>query len=348
MTKTDYYEVLDVERNADGATLKRAYRKLAVKYHPDRNPDDPTAEERFKEAAEAYAVLSDPEKRRRYDRFGHEGMQGGGVGGFNGFDDIFSRFGDIFGDIFGFSGGGARGGIRRGADLRLDLSISFEEAVFGTERHVPINRFEACGDCRGSGAAEGSKPENCSTCGGRGQVVHSQGLFMISTTCPRCNGTGQVIRNACPTCGGKGRERIEKRVKIKLPPGVDNGTRLRLAGEGESVGQGGEPGDLFVFVRVEPHPLFERDQDDLHCELPVSIVQATLGDKLELPTLDGSVKVKIPAGAQPGTRIRLAGEGVPRLQVRGRGDLYVHLKVVVPSKVTRKQRDLLRQFAEAG
>jgi len=346
-TKSDYYEVLGVPRDADQAAIKRAYRKLAVQYHPDRNPDDPEAEERFKEAAEAYEVLSDAEKRRLYDRHGHEGLRGAGFQGFAGFDDIFSHFGDIFGDIFGFGGAGrARRGNRRGADLRLDLSISFDEAMQGVEREVPIHRWESCDCCAGSGAEPGTRPETCSTCSGRGQVVHSQGLFMISTTCPRCHGSGELITHACGTCQGRGRVRVEKRVRVPIPAGVDSGNRIRISGEGEPGEPGTMPGDLYVFIRVEPHPFFTREEDDLHCEIPIGIVQATLGAKLEVPTLNGAERVTIEPGTQPGEVVRLSGRGVPRLRGRGRGDLYVHIRVVVPRKVSRKQRDLLEKFAE--
>ena len=348
MAKRDYYEVLGVPRDADAAAVKRAYRKLAVKFHPDRNPDDAEAEERFKDAAEAYEVLSDAEKRGLYDRYGHEGLKGAGFTGFSGFDDIFSHFGDIFGDIFGFGGGGRGGrrGGRRGADLRYDLTISFEEAAKGTTRKVNVDRSEPCGTCKGTGAEPGSRPEACSTCGGRGQVVHSQGLFMISTTCPRCQGAGRVVTSPCNACEGAGRVRVENVVEVEVPPGVDTGTRIRHRGEGEGADGGGVPGDLYVFIHVQPHPFFERDGSDLHCEVPVSIVQATLGAKLEVPTLEGSEKVKISAGTQPGEVIRLGRKGIPHLRGRGRGDLYIHVKVVVPRKVSRKQRDLLQKFAD--
>ena len=344
--KADYYAVLGVPRDADPSDIKRAYRKLAVQYHPDRNPDDPEAEERFKEAAEAYEVLADAEKRRTYDRFGHEGLKGSGFQGFSGFDDIFSHFGDIFGDIFGFGAGRARRGNRRGADLRLDLGISFEEAMRGVQREVPIHRWESCDRCGGSGARPGTRPETCSTCAGRGQVVHSQGLFMISTTCPRCHGSGEIVASACDPCEGRGKVRVEKKIKVPIPAGVDTGNRIRVSGEGEPGEHGAPPGDLYVFLRVEPHEFFQRDEDDLHCEIPISIVQATLGDKIDVPTLDGRERVKIEGGTQPGDVVRLSGKGVPRLRGRGRGDLFVHVRVVVPRKVSRKQRDLLQQFAD--
>lgn len=345
--KVDYYDVLGVPRDADAATIKRAYRKLAVQYHPDRNPDDPSAEERFKQAAEAYEVLADAEKRRIYDRFGHEGLKGSGFQGFSGFDDIFSHFGDIFGDIFGFGGAGrTRRGNRRGADLRLDLTITFQEAMRGVEREVPIHRWESCDRCSGSGAEPGTRAETCTTCAGRGQVVHSQGLFMISTTCPRCHGSGELITHACKTCEGRGKVRIEKKVRVPIPAGVDSGNRIRISGEGEPGEAGSLPGDLYVFIRVEPHTFFTREEDDLHCEIPISIVQATLGAKIDVPTLDGHERVSIEGGTQPGDVIRLSGRGVPRLRGRGRGDLFVHVRVVVPKKVSRKQRDLLEKFAE--
>ena len=348
MAKRDYYEVLCVERDVDGTTLKRAYRKLAVQFHPDRNPDDAQAEENFKEAAEAYEVLSDPQRRQTYDRFGHRGLEQTGFTGFSGFDDIFSHFEDIFGDIFGFGGGG--GGRRsrrgRGADLRFDMALAFEEAVFGVEREIRVQRWESCVHCGGSGAEPGSQPTTCATCKGRGQVVHSQGLFMLSTTCPHCRGAGQIVTDTCNGCEGRGKERVAKTITVKVPAGVDNGTRIRLSGEGEPGDGGGIPGDLYVFVRVEPHEFFERDDDTLHCEVPLSIVQATLGDKIDVPTLDGSERLKVRAGTQPGDVQRVRRKGVPRLRGSGRGDLYVHFKVVVPSKVSRKQRDLLQKFAE--
>ncbi len=346
MAKRDYYEVLGVPRDADAATIKSAYRKLAIQHHPDRNPDDAQAEELFKEASEAYEVLSDADKRRTYDRLGHEGVRNSGFTGFSGFDDIFSHFGDIFGDIFGFGGGGGARRPRRGADLRLDLSISFEDAAGGVNKEVAIPRWENCARCNGTGAEPGTEPETCATCGGRGQVVHSQGLFMVRTTCPRCRGGGQIISSVCSACRGEGRIRVEKKVTVKIPAGVDEGTRIRIGGEGESGGQG-MAGDLYVFLHVEPHPLFERDGEDLHMELPVGMIQAALGDKVEVPTLEGDRSLKIPPGTQPGEVLRVSGAGVPRLRGRGRGDLVVHVRVVVPDKLSRRQKDLLCQFADA-
>ncbi len=341
----DYYEILDVPRDADEATIKRAYRRLALKYHPDRNKEA-GAEEKFKEASEAYQVLSDASRRELYDRYGHEGLKSSGFSGFSGFDDIFQHYGDIFGDIFGFERGSRRnGGRRRGADLRYDLTLPFEDAVQGTVREIPITRFEPCVHCQGTGAAPGTRPQTCGTCGGRGQVVHSQGLFMISTTCPRCRGAGRVVAEPCRACEGRGKEQVQKIVKVRVPAGVDTGTRIRVPEEGEPGEAGGYPGDLYVFVAVEPHPAFERDGDDLHCEVTIDFVQATLGATVEVPTLDGSRRVDLDPGVQPGETIRLRNQGVPHLRGHGRGDLFLHVRVTIPTRVSKKQRQLLEQFA---
>ena len=347
MVKRDYYEILGVARNASAADIKKAYRQAAVKFHPDRNPDNPEAEENFKAAAEAYEVLSDPDKREVYDAYGHDGLKGQGFQGFRGFDDIFSHFGDIFGDMFGFGGGQrARTGPRRGSDLRFDLKITFEEAAFGCKKEVPIARFERCVHCGGSGAAHGTSPETCASCGGRGQVVRSQGHFMISTTCPVCRGKGTVIRDSCDVCQGTGKERVERKISVKIPPGVNTGTRIRLSGEGEPGERGGYAGDLYVFISVESHPLFERDDYDVHCEVPLSFVQAALGAKLDVPTLWGQETLKIKPGTQPGEVVKLKGKGIPRLQSFGKGDHYVHLRVVIPTELTREQKKLLEKFAD--
>lgn len=347
--KRDYYEVLGIGRNAADDEVKKAYRAQAFKYHPDRNPDNPEAEEMFKAAAEAYEVLSDREKRAVFDQYGHEGLRGQGFQGFRGFEDIFSHFGDIFGDMFGFGGGGgqrARTGPRRGADLRFDMSITFEEAANGCKKEVPIARYERCVHCAGNGAAAGTTPETCASCGGRGQVVRSQGHFMISTTCPVCRGRGTVIREQCEICQGSGKERVERRISVKVPAGVNTGTRIRLAGEGEPGERGGQGGDLYVFLSVEPHAVFERDDYDVHAEVSLTVVQAALGVKLQVPTLWGDETVKVPAGTQPAEVIKLKGKGIPRLQSFGKGDHFIHLRVVIPRDLTREQRKLLEKLGD--
>jgi molecular chaperone DnaJ len=349
MQKRDYYEVLGVSRASSADELKKAYRKLALKYHPDRNPGDKNAEERFKEAAEAYEVLSDPKKRQIYDSYGHEGLQGSGFTGFRGFEDIFSSFGDIFEDFFSFGFGGRgrpRTAARPGNDLGYALDLSFEEAAFGTEKEIELDAFAACDACSGSGAQPGSREATCPMCQGRGQVVQSQGFFRISTTCSRCNGTGSVLTAPCGECRGEGRVRRRKRVQVKVPPGVDSGTRLRLRGEGETGHRGGPPGDLYVQLQVRPHGFFERDGDDLYCRVSISFVQAILGDHIELSTLDGSKTIEIEPGTQPGTVIRYPGEGVPHLRGYGRGDLLVEVHVTIPTHISRRQGELLREFQQ--
>jgi molecular chaperone DnaJ len=349
MDKRDYYEVLGVSRNATSDEIKKAYRKLARKYHPDANPDDKDAEAKFKEISEAYVVLSDPEKRAGYDRFGHAGADGQGFGGFEGFGD-FGGLGDIFEMFFG--GGGRtrrRTGPERGQDIRTDMEISLEEAAFGLEREVKVPRVETCGTCGGSGAAAGSKPKTCLACAGTGQVQFTQstpfGRIVQSRTCDRCRGTGQVIEKPCPTCRGAGSVRKTRSIKVKVPPGVDNGSRLRLAGEGEAGTRGGPPGDLYVYIHVKQHKLFRREGDDLICEIPLSFVQAALGDEIDVPTLEGKEKLKIPEGTQPGTVFRIRGKGVPHLSGFGRGDQHVRIKVMIPGKLSEKQKELLREFA---
>ena len=300
VTKRDYYEVLGIARSASDQEIKSAYRKLALKFHPDRNPDDPEAEEKFKEASEAYSVLSDSQKRGNYDRFGHQGVRG--ATGFNPAD--FSDFADIFGDFFGFGdifgggGGQRRQRARRGSDLQYDLEVNFEDAVFGLNTEIQFPRVQNCDACEGSGAAPGSRPVTCTTCSGRGQVYYQQGFFSVGRSCPNCRGTGRTIENPCPTCNGAGQVRQSRKMKINIPPGVDHGTRLRLTGEGEAGPQGGPPGDLYVLLRVREHPIFERNNDDLHCEVPINIAQAALGAEIEVPTLEGTEKLKIPAGTQ--------------------------------------------------
>jgi molecular chaperone DnaJ len=350
MEKRDYYQVLGVSRQAKEEELKKAYRKLALKFHPDRNPGDNEAEERFKEAAEAYEVLCDANKRQIYDAYGHEGLQGTGFSGFRGFDDIFSSFGDIFEEFFSFGFGGARPrqrtAARPGNDLAYDLVLAFDEAVFGTEKEIEVGMAIVCDTCRGSGAEADSREGTCPLCQGRGQVIQSQGFFRISTTCSRCEGSGSVLTSPCAKCRGQGRLKGEKRVQVKVPPGVDNGTRLRLRGEGEGGYRGGPPGDLYVRLHVQAHEQFEREGDDLYCKLSVSFVQAILGDRLEISTLDGTKAVDVQPGTQPGTVLRYSGDGVPHLRGHGRGDLFVEVNVHLPDRITPRQEELLREFQQ--
>lgn len=344
----DYYEVLGVERNATDKDIKRAYRKLAMEYHPDRN-SAPDAEEKFKEASEAYEVLSDTQKRSLYDRAGFDGLRGAGFSGFSGMgvEDIFSSFGDIFGDLFGFGARARRGGggVQRGSDLRYDLTIDFEEAVFGTEKEITIDRHVACEACSGSGAAPGSKLVTCATCHGRGQVVHGQGLFLISTTCPACQGRGASHTDPCASCSGSGRTKARRSMKVRIPAGFDDGMSLRYAGEGEAGPRGGPPGDLYIAVSVRPHATLKRDGDDLIAELPISMVQAALGGEVTFQGVEGEEKLDIPSGTQPNEIITLRRKGVPRLRGNGRGDLHVVVKVEIPRSLTQRQRELLEELA---
>ena len=348
MTKRDYYEILGIEKNATDDEIKKNYRRLAMLYHPDRNPGDKEAEENFKEAAEAYEVLSDPQKKDIYDRYGHEGLNGTGFRGFSGFDDIFSSFGSIFEDIFGYSSGRSRTAARAGADLRYDLQISFMEAAFGVSTEVEIIKMELCRQCSGSGAAPGTNPETCPRCGGRGQITQSSGFFSISSTCSYCKGEGTIITNPCKTCRGAGKEQIKKTVSLKIPAGVESGSRLRLKGEGETGQFGGPPGDLYVFIHVQPHDLFERRGNDIYCRVPISFVQAALGATIEVPTLNGTEALKIPKGTQNGKSFRLKGKGIPHLRGFGRGDQFVETSVMIPTDLTRKQEELLREFEKLG
>jgi molecular chaperone DnaJ len=344
--KRDYYEILGLEKGAADAEIKSAYRKAALKYHPDRNPGNKEAEERFKEASEAYEVLSDAQKRATYDRFGHQGLHGQGFQGFNDVGDIFSSFGSIFEEFFGFSGGGGgRGGrTRRGADLRYDMSIAFEEAVFGAEREIEFERAAECQPCGGSGAETGGK-SRCATCGGIGQVRRSQGFFSIQTTCPACRGMGETITKPCTKCHGKGAVMERKKISVKIPAGVDTGLRLRVTGEGEGGGGGGPRGDLYVVVHVKESREFERDGNDLIGLRRIGIAQASLGCRVKVPTLDGERELEIPPGTQHGSRLTLAGLGVPHLKGVGRGDLHVQVEVVVPRKLSREQREILEKYA---
>ena len=340
--KRDYYEVLGVGREASEQELKSAYRKLALQYHPDRNPTTTDeATEKFKEITEAYSVLADPQKRAAYDRFGHAGVSGSG--GFQPDSSIFSDFEDLF-DMFGFGdlfGTGRRTRAQRGPDLRYDLEISFEEAAFGLETKIKIPRSETCPGCRGTGAKKGSAPVTCAACGGRGQIRQQQGFFTFTRSCPQCRGQGQVIRDPCPECHGAGRVRQEKVLGLKIPAGVDDGTRLRVTGEGEAGSRGGPPGDLYVVLRVREHPFFERRDNDLYYTLPVSVSQAALGAEFKVPTLRGNERLPIPEGTQPGSVFRLRGKGVPSLDGHDTGDLYVTIQVAIPTHLTREQRRLL-------
>jgi len=346
-SKRDYYEILGVNRNATDNELKSAYRKLALKYHPDRNPGDKAAEEKFKEAAEAYEVLHDPQKRALYDQYGHAGLEGSGFSGFGGFEDIFSSFGDIFEDFFGFGNRRrSRSRAQRGADLRYDLTLSFMEAAFGTETKINVEKMETCPECNGSRCEAGTSPETCRQCGGVGQVSRTQGFFTVRTTCPVCRGLGQMITRPCSNCRGSGQVRVSKMVSVKIPAGVDNGSRLRLTGEGEAGVQGGPPGDLYVFIYVEPHEFFQRHDSDIICKIPISFVQAALGDTITVPTLNGNKKLQIPKGTQPGEIFHLRGEGIPSLRSGKRGDEIIQVDVRTPTHLTKKQEALLREFAE--
>lgn len=350
VAKRDYYEVLGVDRNADDQSLKSAYRKLALKYHPDRNPGSAEAEEKFKEAAEAYGVLSDSQKRAAYDRFGHQAVSGAAGGGFD--PSAFQDFSDIIGDFFGFGdlfgGGGGRRKNRpqRGEDIRYDIEIEFEDAMRGMTADIQVPRLEQCGRCHGKGAEPEDGLVSCPMCHGRGEVIFQQSFLSVRRTCNQCGGRGQIIRRPCKECRGDGYLRNEKKLKITIPAGVDNGTRLRLAGEGQHGANSGPAGDLYVVVRVKEHPIFVREEDDLHCKVPINVAQAALGTDVQVLTFDGLQTVKVPEGTQGGARMRLKNLGVPHLNGHGRGDLYVHVDVKIPTKLSRDQRRLLEQLRE--
>ncbi len=351
MAKRDFYEILGVSRTATDQEIKSAYRRLAVRHHPDKNPNDSAAEDKFKEAAEAYSVLSDVEQRRRYDRLGHAGVSSGGgatwgAPGFGGIEDIL---GDLFGfgDVFGSGRSGSRrSAAQRGADLRYDLEISLEESARGLTAQLRIPRLESCETCKGSGAAEGTQPESCQTCGGTGQVRYQQGFFSVARTCHACRGAGRLIRTPCADCQGAGRIEREKQMEVKIPAGVETGSRLRVQGEGESGTQGGPPGDLYVVIHVSEHEQFERQGNNLYSSVPITFAQAALGAEIQVTTLDNEEKLKIPLGTQTGTVFRLKGKGMPVLGGRGKGDLFVAVTVITPTSLTREQRKLLEQLAE--
>jgi len=344
MVEKDYYQILGVPRNASQEEIKRAYRRLVLKYHPDRNPGNKEAEEKFKEISEAYDVLRDPQKRAIYDHYGHAGLNSQGVRTtFRDFDDIFSTFSEIFDEFFGFRPS-RRKVPETGADLRYDLEISLEEAVYGVEKEITINKKTSCPFCDGSGVQPGYKPQVCDFCHGRGQVYETHGFFKIGTTCPRCGGEGYLILNPCKRCEGRGWVKEKKTIKLRIPPGVDSGTRLRIEGEGEPGLYGGSPGDLYVVIHVKSHPFFVRRGDDILCEVPISFVQATLGDEIEVPTLKGTQRIKIPPGTQPGHIFRLKQMGVPHLNRSGCGDQLVRVIVKVPTNLTQRQMELLKEF----
>ena len=349
MAKRDYYEVLGVDRTAAESDVKKAYRRLAMKYHPDRNPDDDDAEERFKEATEAYQVLTDDAKRQRYDQFGHAGVEGAANGGFNagGFTDIGDIFGEVFGDIFGNGGGRGRSSMRRGADLRYSLDLTLEQAVGGDSVDIRVPVLATCEDCDGSGAARGTSAATCPDCGGRGQIRVSQGFFSLQQTCPRCRGAGRVILDPCRACGGQGRVERRKTLAVKVPPGVDTGDRIRLSGEGEAGLNGAPSGDLYVQVEVADHPIFSRDGTHLYCDVPLKFADAVLGAEIDVPTLNGRVKLKVPPETQTGKLFRLRGRGVPAVRGGPTGDLLCRVVVETPVRLSEKQKDLLRQFKDS-
>lgn len=351
---SDLYEILGVAKDADADAIKKAYRKMAMQYHPDKNPGSKEAEEKFKEAAYAYEILGTPDKRAKYDRFGHAAFQQGGGGGARGFqdvDDIFSSFSDIFGDFFGGMGGRPRGrsrtGPSRGSDLRYICEVELKDVITGAERDIEFETDESCGECAGSGAAKGSEADTCATCGGAGQVVTSQGFFSVAATCPHCRGAGKIIRNPCKSCHGKGRSRSQRKIRVNIPAGVDNGTQLRVSGEGEGGYRGGPPGDLYVEIRVRDDERFERHGLDLLGHLQISYLQAILGAEIEVETIEGEEKITVPAGTAPGSRLRLEKKGVPSLRAgQPRGSLYFEVEIELPRKLGKEEERLLREIAK--
>ncbi len=350
MSKRCYYEILEVEQNASGETIKKSYRKLALQYHPDRNPDNSESEEKFKEASEAYDVLSDSEKRQLYDRFGHDGLKNSGFSGFQGFDDIFSSFGDIFEDFFGMGGRQqGRSATRRGTDLRYDMSITLREAAFGIEKKISIRKNFACQECSGTGAADGESPQTCTLCKGVGRVAQRQGFFSVATTCPECRGTGTIITKPCRQCSGSGKQMQEKKLLVKIPAGVETGMQLKLSGEGEPGDRGGPAGNLYVFISVEQDKFFERHNNEIVCQVPISFTQAELGTEIKIPALDREpmeTKLKIPKGVQSGDLLTIKGGGIPYLNRSGRGNQIVQVIVKTPHKLTKRQEELLRELGE--
>jgi molecular chaperone DnaJ len=356
MQKEDYYNVLGVERNAGQDDIKRAYRKLALKYHPDKNQGDKEAEEKFKIAAEAYEVISDPEKRKRYDQYGHEGLRGGDARGFGNFEDIFDAFGDIFGGGGGggggifedFFGGGRRQTEKRGASLRCDIALDFKEIATGIEKTIEITKRDFCEECRGTGARKGTSPVSCPYCKGKGEIHQRQGFFTIRTTCPKCQGGGNIIETPCKKCSGHGVYPKKSNIKVQVPAGIDDGSRLRVTGQGESGANGAPPGDLYCDIHIKPHSIFKRQDYDIICEFPITFTQAALGCEIEVPTILGKMrKVRIPAGMQSDEIIPVKGEGFPNVRGYGVGNMLVHVIVETPNKLTPRQEELLREFAES-
>jgi len=349
VSKRDYYEILGVGRDADEQQLKSAYRKLAMDHHPDRNPNDQKAEDRFKEAAEAYSVLSDPQKRSAYDRFGHQAVQGAGGAGFDASSyDVSDILGEFFGlgDLFGGGGARRRNAPQRGEDLRYDLEIEFENAVFGMTAEIQAPRLEACQNCKGKGAEPGSGSTTCPTCRGRGEVLYQQSFLSIRRTCGQCNGSGEIIKKRCTVCHGEGYRQAVRKLKVNIPPGVDNGTRMRLSNEGQPGPNGGPAGDLYVILKVRDHPIFDRNGNDLHCRIPINVAQAALGAELEVPSMEGIEMIKVPEGTQTGAQFRIRGKGVPHVNGHGRGDLFYHVDVKVPAKLNRAQREIFEKLRE--